>query len=188
MSQFELLKDVVEFLEKRNTPYMLTGSIVSSFQGEPRTTHDIDIMILLKKEDVNSLLSIFSPPTYYIDKDMVLDGIQNKKMFKLLNTVTGDKIDFYPLPETDYEKLRFNRKIKQEINNLTLWITSPEDTILSKLRWCKLSNGSEKQFKDALNVFEVQYGILDIPYIEEWVKKLNLIDLYNRLKVEKEDL
>jgi len=188
MSQFKLLREVVEFLNRTHTPYMLTGSIVSSFQGEPRSTHDIDMMILFDKGNVYSLLNAFPPPTYYIDKDMVLEGIQSKKMFKLLNTMTGDKIDFYPLPDNEYELVRFKRKVQEEINELQVWITSPEDTIISKLRWCKLSNGSEKQFKDALNVFEVQFEILDLSYIQIWIEKLGLSDLFERLQKERQDL
>ena len=88
----------------------------------------------------------------------------------------------------EYESVRFSRKIPEDINGLKVWITSVEDTIISKLRWCKLSNGSEKQFKDALNVFEVQYEILDFPYIDEWIRKLNLTDLYERLQKEREEL
>jgi len=52
---------------------------------------------------------------------------------------------------------------------------------LAKLRWAKLSGGSEKQFTDALLVYEVQYGKLDIDYMEQWVKKLNLESLWKRL-------
>ncbi len=40
-------------------------------------------------------------------------------------------------------------------------------TILAKLRWAKLSGGSEKQFTDALRVFEVQAGELDLDYLED---------------------
>ena len=84
--------------------------------------------------------------------------------------------------------MRFKRKIQKDINDLQVWITSPEDTIISKLRWCKLSNGNEKQFKDTLNVFEVQYEILDFPYIQIWIEKLGLLHLYERLQSEREDL
>jgi hypothetical protein len=33
-------------------------------------------------------------------------------------------------------------------------VSTPEDTILAKLRWANLSGGSEKQFTDALRVYE----------------------------------
>jgi len=65
-------------------------------------------------------------------------------------------------------------------------VSSPEDTILAKLRWAKQSGGSEKQFTDALRVYEVQYEKLDIDYLEQWVKKLNVESLWKRLVDEAE--
>ncbi len=41
MSQQELLKRVITALKNTSIQYMLTGSLVSSLQGEPRLTHDI---------------------------------------------------------------------------------------------------------------------------------------------------
>jgi len=40
MSQQELLKTVIQVLDRVGIPYMLTGSIVSSLQGEPRSTQE----------------------------------------------------------------------------------------------------------------------------------------------------
>ena len=45
MSQQELLKRVVKALDDARIDYMLTGPIVSSMQGEPRSTHDIDMVV-----------------------------------------------------------------------------------------------------------------------------------------------
>ncbi len=44
MSQQKLLKKVLSVLNQAGIQYMLTGSIVSSLQGEPRSTHDIDVV------------------------------------------------------------------------------------------------------------------------------------------------
>ena len=65
-------------------------------------------------------------------------------------------------------------------------VSSPEDTILAKLRWAKLSGGSEKQFTDALRVYEVQYGNLDIAYLEYWARKLDVGSLWKRVMDEAE--
>ncbi|MBT9162957.1 MAG: hypothetical protein DDT27_01522 [Dehalococcoidia bacterium] len=65
-------------------------------------------------------------------------------------------------------------------------VSTPEDTILAKLRWAKLSGGSEKQFTDALRVYEVQYGQLDIDYLKHWVKTLDIESLWKRLTNEAE--
>ena len=45
MSQQELLKRVVQILTGSGIDYMVTGSVASSLQGEPRSTHDIDLVI-----------------------------------------------------------------------------------------------------------------------------------------------
>lgn len=37
---------------------MVTGSIVSSLQGEPRSTHDIDLVVTLEKPMIKNLSSI----------------------------------------------------------------------------------------------------------------------------------
>jgi predicted nucleotidyltransferase len=47
MSQSELLKKTIAGLEAANTPYMLTGSFASSLRGEPRLTHDIDLVVAI---------------------------------------------------------------------------------------------------------------------------------------------
>ena len=65
-------------------------------------------------------------------------------------------------------------------------VSIPEDTILAKLRWAKLSGGSEKQFIDALRVYEVQRRKLDMEYLELWVKKLDVAPLWRKLLHEAE--
>ncbi len=63
-------------------------------------------------------------------------------------------------------------------------ISTPEDTILMKLRWAKLSGGSEKQFTDALRVYEIQYQNLDLNYMEAWAQTLQIKELWEKLKQE----
>ena len=65
-------------------------------------------------------------------------------------------------------------------------ISTPEDTILAKLRWIKLSNGSEKQFTDALRIYEIQYNNLDFEYIKKWVTKLKVDKYWDNIKKESE--
>lgn len=48
MSQQELLSKVIQVLEDVGIDYMLTGSLVSSLQGEPRYTNDIDIVVSIR--------------------------------------------------------------------------------------------------------------------------------------------
>lgn len=45
-----------------------------------------------------------------------------------------------------------------------------------------MSGGSEKQFGDALRIYEVQLQELDLAYICEWADKLGLIEIWSRLQ------
>ncbi|SMB89597.1 hypothetical protein SAMN00808754_0182 [Thermanaeromonas toyohensis ToBE] len=182
MSQQKLLEKVICALENAGIQYMLTGSLVSSLQGEPRLTHDIDIVISLPKDAVNKLLAAFSPPDYYLSKESILAAIDEKSMFNLLDVREGDKIDFWILTDEPFDKSRFSRRIVTTFMGLRMYVSAPEDTILAKLRWAKLAGGSEKQLTDALRVYEVQFGKLDMEYMEYWAKQLNVGDLLGEIK------
>jgi hypothetical protein len=184
MSQPELLKKVIIVLDKANIDYMATGSIVSSLQGEPRSTHDIDLVVLLEKSMIKELLKAFPPPNYYLDEATILDAMNRREMFNLLDIKEGDKVDFWMLTDDPFDRSRFSRKVAVEFMGLKIQISSPEDTILAKLRWAKLSGGSEKQYGDALRVYEVQFPKLDLEYLEYWVSELKLEEYWKRLKNE----
>ena len=165
---------------------MITGSVASSLQGEPRSTHDIDMVIAIGKSKAQELVEAFPPPDFHLDKHGILDAINAQSMFNLIDLKTGDKVDFWILSNEAFDRSRFSRKISEEFMGIEMQVSSPEDTILAKLRWAKLSGGSEKHFTDALRVYEVQYGKLDLDYLEDWVEKSDVRSLWKRLTSEAE--
>lgn len=186
MSQQELLKRVIQVLDQVGIQYMITGSVASSLQSEPRSTHDIDIVITIKESKVHELVKAFSPGDFYLDEHSILDAISRQSMFNLIDLKSGDKVNFWILTNEPFDQSRFSRKCSEEFTEIEIQVSSPEDIILAKLRWSKLSGGSEKQFNDALRVYEVQYGKLDLDYLNNWVKRLEVESLWKRLIDEAE--
>lgn len=186
MSQQELLKKIIQALDQAEIPYMITGSIVSSLQGEPRSTHDIDVLIAMQKTKAQILLKALSPSEFYWDKESILEAVDRRGMFNLIDLKEGGKIDFWLLTDDPFDRSRFSRRYKEKLLGLEMHVSSPEDTILVKLRWAKLSGGSEKQFTDALRVYEVQHGKLDMEYLELWAKTLDVALLWRKLLNEAE--
>jgi len=186
MSQQEFLKKVIQALDRAGIQYMITGSVVSSLQGEPRSTHDIDIVVAIKSSKVRGLVEAFPQSDFYLDKDSIHDAINKESMFNLIDLKGGDKVDFWILTDEPFDQSRFSRRYSEEFMGLKMQVSSPEDTILAKLRWAKLSGGSEKLFMDALRVYEVQYGKLDINYLKHWAKRLDVESLLKRLMDEAE--
>lgn len=184
MSQSELLKRVVATLDTAKIGYMITGSVVSSLQGEPRSTHDIDIVLVIRPEQIAAISRAFPPPGYYVDADAIQDAIRQKASFNLIDMQSGYKVDFWLLTDTEFDRIRFARRIHETIDGSLMAISSPEDTILMKLNWARLSGGSEKQFTDALRVFELQHARLDQNYLASWARRLDVTELWDRLLAE----
>jgi hypothetical protein len=114
----------------------------------------------------------------------VKEAIRHQSMFNLLQIPSGEKVDFWMLTAQPWDQKRFERRIEARLFGRNVWVTTPEDTILAKLRWSKLSGGSEKQLNDALRVYEVQRPHLDLDYISEWSKTLDVEELWERVMIE----
>lgn len=188
MLQQELLKTIIEVLEALLVEYMLTGSLASSLQGEPRSTHDIDLVVAIEQPVAQQLLSALPPPRFYLDEHNMLDAIERMSVFSLIDADSGGKVDFWVLTGTPFDRSRFSRRYRDRFLGMEVYVSSPEDTILAKLHWARLSGGSEKQFTDALRVYEVQAGALDANYLAQWARKLDVQDLWERLQAQAEVL
>jgi hypothetical protein len=161
---------------------MITGSVASSLQGEPRSTHDIDIVVAIKPSSIDELMRAFPEPEFYLEPTTILDAIKYQSMFNLIHVTEGDKVDFWILTDEPFDLSRFQRRRAETVYGEEVIVSSPEDTILVKLRWAKLSSGSEKQFSDALGVYEVQYPKLDLDYLEHWADRLDVRELWEELR------
>jgi hypothetical protein len=191
MSQSELLKRVVARLQQGGIEHMLTGSVVSSLQGEPRATHDIDVVIAVRgtaEQLAGALKAAFPEPDYFLDEDAARTAIRLHSMFNMLDAREGDKVDFWLLSDDDFDRSRFSRRVTEQFEGTTLVVSRPEDTILGKLKWSALSGGSEKQFTDALRVYEVQHGQLDQDYLDAWAARLGVSALLEQLRARAEPI
>ena len=188
MAQQELLKYTVETLDRAGIDYMVTGSIVSSLQGEPRSTHDLDVVVTIKPAHIPALLAAFSRPRYYVAEEAIREAMRTGGVFNVIDTVEGDKVDFWMLTDSEFDRSRFARRYEEEVLGFRLKVSSPEDTILAKLRWANMSGGSDRYVRDALGVYEVQAARLDLAYLTEWARRLGVADLLEQIQQEAEQL
>ena len=186
MSQQQLLSLVAKRLNELEIRCMLTGSMASSLQGVPRSTHDVDLLVEMNLSQVDRLASQFPGPDFYLSLPAMKEAIQKKRMFNLLDLVGGDKVDFWLLTDDAFDQTRFRRRLPTTIAGTIIDVSTPEDTILMKLKWANDSGGSEKQFHDALCVYELQAPRLDLSYVESWLKPLQITNLWKRLLTEAE--
>lgn len=156
-------------LENENIPYMLGGSLAMGFYTTQRTTLDIDMVIELKKEDVAKFVSIFQ--NAYCYEPSILEEIERKGLFNVIDFATGIKVDFFIKKTNEYDEMAFNRKQKLTDLGQGIWVTSLEDLILAKLRWIQQIM-SDRQLNDIRNLLENPQS--DKEYILYWITNLRL--------------
>jgi hypothetical protein len=160
---------------------MLTGSLVSSLQGEPRSTHDIDFVVLVNQESSGGLYGALGRIGGYLEQASIERAIEHKSVFNLIDPELGIKVDFWLLTDEPFDRSRWARRRQESLVGLQIWISAPEDTILAKLRWAHLAGGSEKHLADAIRVYELQYPTLDRQYLDRWVDALDIDELWRQL-------
>ncbi|MDN3514294.1 MAG: hypothetical protein NG747_07830 [Candidatus Brocadia sp.] len=186
MSQQEILRKVILTLDVTGIQYLVTRSVASSLQGELRSTHGIDLVVARERTDAKKLLKAFPTPDFYPDEGTIMNGINSQGMFNLIDVNSGDKVDSRMLTHDPFNQSRFARRYTREVSAMRIAVSSPEDTILAKLRWARLSGGSEKQFIDALRIYEVQCKKPDMDYLHKWAEKFDVESMFQRLQEEAE--
>lgn len=179
----ETLEWVCEKLESAGIPYMITGGSAVGFWGYIRTTMDIDIVIQIYGKQINTFLQDIEKEAY-VDIEEAKSSILNRSMFNIILNNTCFKVDIIPLDDkNDYELEKFKRRIKIKFHNRDIFVTSPEDLIISKLLWGKSAGGAERQLRDSESIYKLNHGTLELNYIKKWVKILNLEDEFNKITV-----
>jgi hypothetical protein len=188
MSQQELLSRVITVLDGLGIDYMMTGSYVSSMQGEPRASHDVDLVVALAENEAAQLFQAFPESEVYLSMPAIQEAIRDRRMFNLLEMETGHKVDFWVLTDEPFDISRFARKRLEESQGTWIKVSTPEDTILAKLDWSRKCGGSEKQLNDALRVYELQSSVLDRAYLNAWATRLGVGDLWHELQSKADPL
>jgi hypothetical protein len=60
------LARIVAALDALHVPHMIAGSFASTFHGEPRTTHDIDIVIDPSRDSLDRFVRSLAPEVFYV--------------------------------------------------------------------------------------------------------------------------
>lgn len=177
MQELDVLKIVIERLNKSGMEYMLTGSTALSYYVRPRMTRDVDMVINITKEDVNKIYELFKDD-FYIDKESIADSIKEQSSFNIIYFDFPMKFDFIVRKNTPYRRLEFERRQQIEIEGVKTSVVSIEDLILSKLYWAKDSH-SEMQLDDIRLLLAKEK--IDLEYIKEKAKELDVTSLLEEL-------
>jgi len=174
----QLLAKVVKVLDDLSIQYVVTGGMAVTIWGRVRFTADIDMVIGLKTNDINTLASELLKLSEfgYVDRDAMREALANQGEFNFIEGDSGIKVDFWVKP--DFPEL--NRRVAKDILGQRVYFVSPEDLILSKLRWYKISPSS-RHIEDIESILKISGEIIDKDYLLEQSRKQETWDELNKL-------
>jgi hypothetical protein len=163
---------LISVLEHLGLTYRIGGSVASSLHGLGRSTMDIDLNVNIELPQVPMFVQNLQG-LYYADAELITQALLHQQSFNLIHLESFIKVDIFPLLSGRFDQASFARvHVADNANYLT-----PEDTILRKLDWYRLSEGSKQQWSDIDWIFKVQKDRLDFKYLRTWAAELELSDL-----------
>lgn len=186
MDSPDLLGTFISPLEKGKISYFITGSIASIFYGEPRLTHDIDIVVHLSQVDFSKFSALFSSNLFYCPPEEVIQVEANRRPFGHFNLIhhqTGLKADIYPDCDDKLHQWAFtNRKRINIETDLAIWIAPPEYVIIRKLEFFR-EGGSQKHIDDIQKMLPQVHSSLNQPFLNAELKTRGLMGAWEGLLV-----
>jgi len=160
----ELIDAVIAFqelLEKEDIPTMAIGGIAVGVWGEPRLTRDIDMKVLIRREDRARLLAIlraFTP----LDEDP--DNSFRRLGLAFFQNSNGIRIDVM-LADTIFDEAAIERARSVTLfKDKTIRVCTAEDLVVYKMLSTRI-----KDHADVESVIQKQGETLDKDYIEGWL-------------------
>ncbi len=169
---------VVDLLDSWEVPYLLGGSVASSFLGVARSTLDVDLVADLKPVHGPMLVQALEK-SYYLSGERVRSAIRQRKSFNLIHLATMFKVDIFVQPDRDFDRAVMARRISLEVADIqrSLDFNTAEDIILQKLLWYHDGHRvSRRQWNDVQGVLRLQED-LDLDYLRHWASELGVSDL-----------
>lgn len=91
-----MLLEVAERLDRLGIEYLLGGSLASSLHGEPRSTVDIDLAIVLPEAAVADLVAALES-AFFVDPESVRRAVREGTSVNVLHRETMMKVDLFLL-------------------------------------------------------------------------------------------
>jgi hypothetical protein len=160
----DVYKKVVTLLNERKDKYIVIGGIAAGTLGEPRVTADVDVDIIISKEDIPDFLAAAQKAGFNVPKNRCLDSVERTGTFQIY--YDDFHVDFI-VASTDLEANACKRRKAIKLYGIRAFFPSAEDMIL-----LKVIPGREKDLLDAKGIVLRHKGKLDTRYLKTWAKKL----------------
>ena len=161
---------VAEALAPSSTPYCIIGALALGAWGQPRATQDVDLLVMAESTAPDAFVGPLTRKGFYRDEPwLALNPMAKDRVLRLkLGSCPDFPVDLI-FPTDDFDQSALTRRQAKRIHGMELWVCSPEDLILLKLR-----AGRPHDFDDVMSVVKNPHLRLDLEYLWHWADRLGL--------------
>lgn len=161
---FQSIRVIQTRLHEAGILSIVIGGIAVGAWGEPRLTRDVDLKVMLNRDEADRLLSIVSEDYSSLLPDP-LEALHRQAML-FIQDQSGTRLDLL-LADTPYDVMAIERGQDVEIQpGLHIRLCSPEDLIIYKLISLR-----SRDHQDAQSVIQRQGTNIDDGYIIQWLRR-----------------
>lgn len=151
-----------------HVPYALIGGFAVIAWGQPRTTQDVDVLLILDEHVIERLCDELARHGLEVGLADLRDAAREKGHVTIFDPGSRFHVDARPIrTETEAEQVR--SAIGIDFKGQRIQVARPEETIAFKL-----SYGSEQDLQDARSILIRQDTRLDMARLRELVARLGV--------------
>jgi hypothetical protein len=180
---------VLDALEATHLTYLVGGAVAVWAWGEVRTTRDLDLVIELPVEAITDLSRELAQRGMLVPADIILDILifsRSDLAIDAIHMYSGYKAELFLLrPGDAYRAQALERRLLVDLGPPIgeVWVHSPEDLILYKLRYFRISR-QPKHVRDIASIMFTLGKELELDYIIGWAERLGLTETWQEVREE----
>lgn len=167
MTVEKLAAVVLDACDTEGVDHLITGAFAISVYGIPRSTKDVDVLVNVTAGDPVRRCVLRLESMIEFDPQVQFDTLTwGKRVVGVTRESPPLKVELFELFNDPFVLSQFARKRQRFSEQIgrTIWLPTPEDVVVQKLRW-----GRNKDLDDARDVLAVQGSeTLDMAYIVQW--------------------
>jgi hypothetical protein len=157
-------------LSSTQAPYCVIGALALGVWGTPRATYDVDFLVLAQCTDPQPFLDLLQTTGFAIDETW---HDANPMAREVVLRLAHPTAPHFPVDLVfslgPFDRAVLDRRRAVDLRGLTVWMSSPEDLLLMKLRASR-----PRDFDDVISIAKNPRLQLDLPYLWDWADRLGL--------------
>jgi hypothetical protein len=173
MPEPDLIELFVGPLQSAGIRYIISGSVAAMLYGEPRVTHDIDLVVFLRTDDIAKLPQLFPRPEFYVPPPEVIAAEMARLQHGCFNVIHADtslKADFFTASRDEFHAWAFRHLKRYLACGMEVTLAPPEYVIVRKLEYFR-EGGSDKHLRDIRGMLSVSGERIDRAELLAWVQR-----------------